>query len=123
MLGADVVIDASNPVLGKTPESFESVHVRIAFDVDARGMIDAAVLITEMRQRAVDARLIGEDNAARHDSFADVRQESVSRNVRDNAHGHAALALYGTPHGRFACWSSGIADQSLVPMFVLFFPP
>lgn len=68
MLGANIVIDGANPVLCQAPESFEGVHVRLAFDVDARGMIDAAVLIAEMRQSAINARLISEDDATRHDA-------------------------------------------------------
>lgn len=121
MFGADVVINATNPVLGQAPKAFQSVHVRFAFDVDIRGVIDALVLIAKLRERPVHTRLIAENHAAGHNAFSHVRQECVSLNIWQNARHDAALALYSAPYWRLPYWSFWIAIQSLFEMLVLFF--
>ena len=110
MLRADVVIDASDPVFREAPKALNRVRVRVAFNVDASGMVNALMLIAETRKIPIDARFIGENNAARHDALSDLRQNRArrcSRAERARSRGPRALQRPRLPSCRPAlcCWS------------------
>lgn len=121
MLSADVVIDAPDPVLGEAPKAFDGVRVRVAVNVDASGVVNALMFIAKTREISIDACLIGEDGAARHDALSDVRQNCARRYIGNDSRDHATLPLNSAPNCRLADRPS-IAGTSAIPMLVAFFP-
>ena len=54
ILRADVVVDATNPVLRQAPEPLNRVRVRIARDIYVRCVVDAPMNVPPFSDRIID---------------------------------------------------------------------
>lgn len=98
ILGADVVIDATNSVLGQAPKAFNRVRVRIAINVDFSGVMHAPVRIAKAGQWLIGVRFISENGRSWQDSLAKIRQERSLLCVSDDFSDYAPATLDGSPN-------------------------
>ena len=69
ILRADVVVDAADPAFHQTPESFDSLGVNVARDVNLRAVTDAPMDVAEILESIVRNEIVGEHCARRQDVF------------------------------------------------------
>jgi hypothetical protein len=102
IIPADVVIDASNAVLGQAPESLDRVRMRVARDVNLRRVVDALVLVSHPFERVVGRVFVGKDRAFWHRALDDVRHQGCALGVWDNLGNDSAFALDHTENRSLA---------------------
>src|SRR5260221_11869655 len=66
---ADVVVDAADSALHQTPESFDSLGVNVAGDINLRAVTDAPMDVAEILESIVRNKIVGKHCARRQDVF------------------------------------------------------
>src|SRR5947209_18040788 len=97
--GTHVVVDAADPALHQTPESFDALGMNIARDINLCAVADALVDITLRLQTIVGREIIGENCTARQDIFLRQAVKSFPCRIRSHTRHDAARASCGAAFG------------------------
>jgi hypothetical protein len=119
ILGANIVVDATNPVLRQAPETLYRVRVSIARDIDALTVMDALVLIAAPFKWIVGDIFVREDDALGQYSLPDMRNERCGLSIRNDLRHDSAASFNET---EYRCFASPAGSRVLpfAAMLVLF---
>lgn len=90
---ANVVINATDPALNQTPESFDGVRVNVSDNVDLLAVVDSLMLVAACVKAIVRRIVIGKDHRAWKHMFSDESPQSILLHVGGDERADFALAL------------------------------
>src|SRR6266404_2736267 len=92
VLRAYVVVDPADPAFHQTPESFDSLSMNVARDINLRAVTNASMDVAEILEPIIRNEIIGEHGARRQDIFLRQTVKSVPGGIGSNTRHDAANA-------------------------------
>lgn len=121
VLVAYVPIDTTNTVFREAPKSFESVGVCVSVNVHLRGMVDALVSITHLRQTFVGSSFVCKYSGCGQDVGLNQWKDSRFGRVGYYLCDDSAFPLYRSPDSGFTN-RAATGPELFIRVLVAFFP-